>query len=881
MFRTLLPELMSKRSLQELAVRLGSSVVNEDIRLRLLAGLAAARGRIDTADIIRSVAGARETGIRMFDVSAGVTEAYLTKIASRYGANILEARDRNDPLIRKIGNELADGLRRFAARQGVFIQFREDYVMPKVPDIAAILRDLADNNGDITPIVNEFVKAGWKEDSAREWVDMFVRQGVYKLAQVRDYRHLLRGHEAIRTDIEKGFMPPAFFLRPREDLAPLPTKYQLPFAQAWKAYADLLGDYVHIRNIEAELYSKVNNVPRAQAFKELYELDRSIWAEEGRIPKLGEHLYSYLRALDEKLQDPLFSEFVESTIYTLKRALGDYPRTATEDFTRGIVPLLSGIYSGFVQISQFMNEVALRGFSNFFRGLAKMTLTGAPGMSAEEYAIGIARLTTIMGQSRSFVIEDILGRVDLEPEVLLQLQRLFPNMMLGTDIAGGMLKGFSRKLMRAVGMELMEKTLRTTSTATFIEFLEQGLKNQDRGFKAWKAWMNLDDAQVKRMLDWAKKIVTSPEINFEHVADPEAAKLFSYAYKYTQFLYTPMDFPLAMSKHPLLDTIFHFKKFAYLQSTRYMAEVIGRASKGDLEPLIKTLAAVSPVMLTVDYLRGILSGTGFRIYQVPVEGHLIVRAEPVHYDERGVLNPQARTGLIRRLNAISPLLSAYVQALFESGALGVAGDLVHAVASGSMKDKMFAMTPVAVSHAFRISGAIADALGDLAKGEIWESIKRLGELLLRDAAPPLILAKASKYPSLQALVTGRLGPIGGILLGIPRMFAQSIMELKDEQEILRKARSDTIDAFLQGDPAWVDLNAYLIMRFGPDAAITSQDVLRKWRSRFVADLGLTQREISFRRKFKDDAEAEAIQNLIEEESEKKLEEIKRLIRYTR
>lgn len=870
MFRTLLPYLMSKRSMQELAVRLGSSVLNEDIRLELLSGLAAARGRLDTADIFRALAGAREEGLRMFNVSAGAVEAYLSNISKRYGSSILEARDRTDPLIKQLGNKLAEEVRKLAARSGVFIQFREDYVMPKVVDLAAILKDLADNNGNIGPIVEEFVKAGWGREAAEEWVDTFIRQGIYKLAQVRDYRHLLRGSDVLRRDIEKGFMPPAFFLRPREDM-PLPTRYQLPFVNAWKAYADLLGDYIHIRNIEAELFSRVFNVPKEQALKVLYQLDETVWRKEKRTSRLGEQLYSLLRILDDRLRDPLFSEFVESTVYTLKRALGDYPRTATEDFMRGTVPILSGLYSGFVQISQFMNEVALRGFSNFLRGVMKVA-------TSEEYADGIRRLTTIMGQSRSFVIEDILGRTDIEPEVLEQLRRIFPDMLLGVDIAGGMLKSFARKLMRAVGMEVMEKALRTSSTFTFIEFLEEGLKKQSRGFRAWKAWLGLDDSQVRRALDWAKEIIASPEINFERLADPEAAKIFSYAYKYTQFLYSPLDFPLAMSKHPLLDTIFHFKKFTYLQSTRYMAEVIGRAAKGDLEPLIKTLAAVAPMMLTVEYVRGILSGTGFRIYQVPVEGNLIVRAEPVHYDERGIVNPQARTGLIRRLNALNPMLSAYVQALFESGALGIVGDLVYAVASGNMKEKMFAITPVAVSHAFRISGALADALGDLAKGEVGEMVKRLGELLLRDVAPPLILAKASKYPALQALVTGRLGPVGGIVLGIPRTFAQSIMELKDEQEILRKARSDAIDAFLLGDPAWVDLNAYLIMRFGPDAAITSQDVLRRWRSRFVAEMGLTEREVSFKRKYEEDAEAEAIQRLIEEESEKKREEIRRLMR---
>ncbi|MDW7974898.1 MAG: hypothetical protein RMI00_06535, partial [Sulfolobales archaeon] len=101
---------------------------------------------------------------------------------------------------------------------------------------------------------------------------------------------------------------------------------------------------------------------------------------------------------------------------------------------------------------------------------------------------------------------------------------------------------------------------------------------------------------------------------------------------------------------------------------------------------------------------------------------------------------------------------------------------------------------------------------------------------------------------------------------------ESLVELESETKQREIAREEAVEAFLRGDPEWVNINTYLLLKWGPEAVITQQDVMRKLKVRTIAALGMTTKEYSQRVKYEGD---ERLEELVDSELDKELDKLLR------
>ncbi|MDW8001014.1 MAG: hypothetical protein RMI32_08440, partial [Candidatus Nitrosocaldus sp.] len=723
----------------------------------------------------------------------GIYEELIERARRTYGEEVLRSRDFNNPALQRVGLELANTALAIADNYGVFIPTRRGYIAPNKIDVGALMKAFADNKGNLDPIIEEFMSAGPRfaapsgERISREIVETALRNIIDDSRQ----RLLTKGLRV--QEYKEGMLPPSFFTLERHDL-PIPEKYRMPFIDAWKAYYDGLADYIFMRQIEARLGVEAGLFKSVdEAINVLKNIDSSMIKEEHILP-IGTHFEEMKTAFIRSGPDPLALRALDVIQTASRRYLGMHPRYLWAELTRAVTSMMSGWMAGFGQVTQFMNDAALHGFINNVKALINY-------VADPNYRRQLSALARILGQSRAFLLEDISAAASLyDPQVLKSLAEAFPNEILLGDLAAAKGIRFTRQMVKAIGLEFMEsRFLRPVSIGTFLNFLEEGLKRGGPSYAAYKKLHNMTDEQVENMVKWAKRTMAG-----ELVFDRDAILNWNHAFKYTQFMYDPMDFPQWVASSPWLDAIFHFKKFVYLQSTRFLREIVNRAAAGDIAPLVRTLAVLSPMMFGQEIIRGIISGSGTRIYYLPVDdGRVIVRADMIHTDSKGVTDPSKQRGFIRRLNAVSPELAGYLTLLFESSALGMVGDILQAAMGQNPLEYSRIVDPIILSHAFRWANNLGDIAGDIIGGRGVEALKTTARWVLRDLGPPVMFALADRYlpgsSAIRRLVMGEVPTLlNTLIFMLPRTIGESLVELESETKQREIAREEAVEAFLRG-----------------------------------------------------------------------------------
>jgi len=741
-----------------------------------------------------------------------------------------------------------DSVLQMAREYGVFYP-KTDYVMPRFADPNKVFKRvselgrLPDGTFDRNLGIRRFAEE-WQQylstqmknppdvDTLAATVENIFRYRERALFEMRSL--------GLERDPDRPFLPLSWFMHHRT-VHPLPPQYRMGLQRAAEVYSEQLSDWIRLRDLEAALYAYEAGITKEQARRLLYEADEALFKRVGDL-ELGDNIRPTLARLRSKFEkDPVaykhLGELLEVLESVFTRDYGWGQRNRTAELLRTFVPWQSGILAGISNLSQFFNTVAI-----YNRGLKMLA-------DATDYVANlpqIHRAARVMGVLRHFWEEDLMGR-RVFPEDIQMLREMGHPVDWMASFSATMRK-WSDVVMKVSGLDKVEEHLRAFDVHTAYRFFKEGLEKQDKGLQAFMKVTGLTEEQIRRAVNWYENALKGVfSTNLEDTIP------FYTAASYTQYFYVGAEFPVTINRIPFLEAMMQFRKFTYLQSSRFVTHVIDRATKGDLQPLITTLAVTAPVMYGTEKLRAYLAGRVWRAGYVPSPdgNHVVFWAK-----EQDLGDPDEKRGLVRRMNAFSPHLADALSLVMESGVFGVLGEVAQALATRDAIHTRAILTPVAWGHLFRWFSEGGQILTQIFGGDAVEAGKTVLREVMRTAGPV----------AMATLLQGRLPPLAGAVVAvIPRTLATAWAELQDPVQIRKEAREAVAEMFLQGNPYWVEVQKYLILRFGPDAAVTRRDILRKAKNKIIAAMGLTQSE--FREKARGD---EKLDDLVDEELDEML-----------
>lgn len=814
----------------------------------VLASMAEASGNVEAAAVgrafVRGLEGAahRRLGVRGRELL--LNEA----IVNKYGVGAIQQKFLTGPAEQDLTNVYLRLVKDVAEPQHVFIPIREDYRRNIFPDVAAVFTDASTMGLDA--VVNEFKALNPKVD-----------ESVLRALVETLYHRAIRSAAALptlgTTKEAAGILPQVSFLYHRHNIV-WPQRYVAPIAESYKQYLEGLGDMVAVRGLEKELAVALGMFPDVDAAgKALMEAERIMWKTNKNI-EIGWFLRGIVVPMIQaraRESGPwvLVNNIADVALKSMSRDLGMIDRSLTADIARSLVGITSAWTSGIAQVTQFVNTMAMNGILRTLRVMAQAALD----KGGRE---GLRRLATGLGQYEAMFYEDILRR-RIEPEIIEAMVK--SGVLPSPYILVSKLNRLQEKILKMVGLDVFERMLRMVDLGAQREFLREGLqKPQSRDFQAFLRLHRIPVEHARRALETMDALFTGKIPVF----DAEAIHTALLTTRATQMFYTGAELPVLLATHPVLDALSTFKKFSYMMSESFFREAIGRARNGDWAPLIRAALVVAPVMYGGDYLiRGLVGGTIWRAYpKRDGDGFVIAIDQPTFLD------PKTREGILRRASAYSPLMAGYAQVVLESGVLGMFGEAIEAFLTGNRYRAAVSLEPVLVSHAANVLFSIGRMLSDILGGDVEGFLKEAATMLSRYGIPQ---AAASLVPvPLRAGVHPAVTIATSFVGVLPRTLSRTYMQLKDDRERLRTARKDAVKMFIFGDPRFADLQAYLLAEFGPDAIIKDSDVRRELKSRALAIAGLTQAEVSFKKKYTGDEHIDDLEEEILDEDLKELSE---------
>lgn len=703
---------------------------------------------------------------------------------------------------------------------GLYVPELEEYTGPRFPDPAKVLVKIGELGGGDLDVGRRKLAELWAQQVGRPGISAEELAGTLDNITAHYIRGLLREPKSvyIGEEVLQRVLPMAWFVHHRTSV-PVPDELLMPFNKAVSVYAEQAADWASIRWAEAMLHSYIHKVPIEEALRVLAETDRAILSSGGDL-KVGQYLLDMTSYLLQKYgKDPrkrrILSEALDAMESVMTRDLGFVRRFFAVDAVKTMVPWLSGIMAGLGNVMQLVNSIAL--FNRGFKMFADMADFAA---NRKQYADAARAL----GTAAAFWAEDAIGRgitwAELEAAKKVGIPVPWATQALALS------RSWADRVMKVSGLEKVEAgLLRVADPLMAYKFMKEGGK----GLEVAKKLLDISDDEIKAAIKWWEDATRGI-----YRWDPQAQSVFHILTSYTQFTYKGYEFPTLVNRSQLAEGLLQFMKFSYLQSTRTVKHAIDRAMAGDPVPLLTLLALGSPLMYSAEMARGFFTGTNWRFIHDSSTGQVHV------FGVMDTGDPENKKGLYRRMNAMSPFLSTLLEAVLNSGVLGMLGEFMDAGLKGDPMSLRLSTSPVIANHMLRWLEVTGEVLGNFFRGDFVGAAKETFREVARSAGPVAVTGVLERTGLL-----GKLGEVGipTLLAVLPRTISQAWLELRPDDEILKTLRKTTVKYFLNGNPEWVELQKYIIARFGPDAAITRRDILRTMKTRLIAEMGLTRKEL--------------------------------------